>query len=375
MLDNENKKFFLLFIFFVAYLWFKTFSGAVLPVHYLNEGLSLTTMMGGLVSVFLGQIAVLLICRKLSSRISWLLALLASILFLLLIIKINYSWQYLIASALAGTSIFFYFMFYNIAYFENTAKTKIGINSALMFSMATMIGLTAPLLAGFLGQISFNLIWIISIVFFLPALILVFYQQDFAISYSIKAAISEIRATRVFIFLEGIWEALVFGIIPIYTLYFIKTPLGYGTFAAYLSLVGIVANLTLGKLTDRLQKRVVFLYPLTIILAFVTISFAFFSNSLTAWLILTAIISFLLPLFWNITTAMVVDSHSNLRLAIPGREIVLAVGRFAGLLLTFLSFLLEKTPQYIFLILGGILLLYPLILWWRTKVSREFNYL
>ena len=129
----KNKNFLLLFIFFAAYLWFKTFSGAILPIHYLNEGLSQTTMMGGLVSVFLGQIVVLLIFRKLSSRISWVLALLVSILFLLLIIKINSFWQYLFASALAGTSIFFYFLFYNIAYFENTAKEKIGINSALMF--------------------------------------------------------------------------------------------------------------------------------------------------------------------------------------------------------------------------------------------------
>lgn len=371
----RNKKFILLFIFFIAYFWFKSFSGAVLPIHYLNEGLSLTVMMGGLVSLFFGQIVVLLIFRKLSSRISWFLALFVSILFLALIVKIYSPWQYYLASAISGTSIFFYFAFYNIAYFENTSKEKIGQNSALMFSVPTVIGILAPLLAGFLAQISINLIWLFSFLFFLPVLFLVFYQRDFTISYNIKAAISEIRATRIFIFLEGIWEAMIFGIIPIYTLYFIKTPLGYGTYLAYLSLAGVAANLILGKITDKLQKRVMFLYPLTIVMAITTFLFAVFANNLAWWLVLTAAIQFLLPLFWNVSTAMVVDSHPNLRLAIPGRELVLALGRFLGLLLAFLSFVLEKSPQYIFLILGATLLLYPLILWWRTRISKKFSYL
>ncbi len=370
----KNRKFPLLFIFFVAYFWFKTFSGAVLPTYYLSWGLSLSVMMAGLVSVFLGQIAVQLVFRKLSSRISWFLALFASILFLLLIIKINSSWQYLIACAISGTSIFFYFVFYNIAYFENTAKEKTGINSALMFSVPSVIGMVAPLLAGFLAQSSMNLIWLFSFLFFLPALALVFYQKDFKISYDLKSSLEEIKATRALIFLEGIWEAMVFGIIPIYTLFFIKNPLGYGSYLAYLSLAGVVANLALGKITDKLQKRVVFLYPLTIIMAIITFLFAVFSNNLAWWLVLTAAIQFFLPLFWNITTALVIDTHSNLRIAIPGRELVLAIGRFVGVVFAFLSFAFEKQPFLIYFILGGALLLFPLVLFWNSKV-KKYQYL
>lgn len=363
-----------LFIFFIVYLWFKTFSGAVLPTHYLKQGLSLSMMMGGSVSLFIGQIVVLLIFKKLSARKSYLLALFTSCISLLLVVKINFPWQYYLASAFGGASIFFYFVFYNIAYFENTPKGKIGVNSALMFSVITILSILAPLLAGVLAEISMNLVWAFSAIFILPALFLAFSQKDFTISYTIKASLLEIKATRVLIFLEGIWEALVFGIIPIYTLYFITTPLGYGTYLAYLSLIGILANLILGKLTDRLQKRVVFLYPLTVTMAIVTFLFVFVQNNLSWWLILTAAIQLLLPLFWNITTAMVVDVHPNLRMSIPGRELVLAAGRVLGLFLALISFSWEKTPFWIYFVLGGVLLLFPVVLYRNTKI-KKYQYL
>src|SRR3989344_3331434 len=111
-----------LFIFFIVYLWFKSFSGAVLPIHYLKQSLSLSMMMGGLVSLFVGGIVVLLIFKKLSARKSYLLALFTFCVFLLFVIKINFHWQYYLASAFGGASAAFYFVFYNIAYFENTPK-------------------------------------------------------------------------------------------------------------------------------------------------------------------------------------------------------------------------------------------------------------
>lgn len=82
----------------------------------------------------------------------------------------------------------------------------------------------------------------------------------------------------------------------------------YGVFLSYISLVSITANLTLGKLTDKLQKRVLFLYPLTIIMALVTFTFPFATKNITHWIIVTGIIGFLLPLFWNVSTALLFRS-------------------------------------------------------------------
>jgi len=218
-------------------------------------------------------------------------------------------------------------------------------------------------------------VWIFSGVFFLLAAYLARRQNNFPVKYEIRPALKEIRATRSFIFLEGIWEAMIFGIIPVYTLFFIKTSLGYGTFLAYLSLTAVLANLILGKFTDKIQKRIIFLYPLTIIIAVITFLFPLATSNIVFWVIITGALQFFVPLFWNISTAMVIDGHPNLELSIPGREIMLTLGRVLGLGLSFLSFYFEKTPFYIFIFLGFVMLIYPLNLYWKTKFKKQYVYL
>ncbi len=332
-------------------------------------------MMFGVVLKFVAQIILIITLTTLTAKKSWRLALISSLIYILLSISIYNAFQFYVASFINGFTMFFFYIFYNIAHFDHTPREKRGHSSALMFIVPSFIGIVAPLLAGYIAQINLISLWIISLVSFFISFYMVRSQEDFQISYKIKTAIKEIKATRVFIFVEGIWEALVFGVIPIYTLYFIKTPLKYGAFLSYLAFVSIIANFTLGKITDKLQKRTIFLYPLTIIMACTTILFIAVKSNLLNWIILTGIIQFLLPIFWNVSTAMVIDTHSNLQLAIPGREFLLAAGRIVGLLMAFASFTIEKSPYYIFIVLGLIFFLYPIMLFWNTKISKMYSYL
>ncbi|MFH1971490.1 MAG: hypothetical protein ABIJ05_03865 [Patescibacteria group bacterium] len=370
-----NKKFLLLFTFYISYVWFTTFGTSVLPAHLLAQHLSFQQLMFGTVLKFMAQIILLVTLTTFTSRISWRLALISVFVYILLSISIFNVSQFYIASFINGFALFFFFVFYNIAHFKNTPQEKRGHNSALMFIAPSLIGIFAPLLAGYIAQVNLVFLWIISLVSFSISFYLIRLQENFQISYKIKTAIKEIKATRIFIFVEGVWEAMVFGVIPIYTLYFIKTPLKYGAFLSYLAFVSIIANFILGKVTDRLHKKTIFLYPITIILACTTILFVTVKTNLGSWIILTGIIQFLLPLFWNISTAMIIDTHSNLQLAIPGREFLLAAGRILGLSIAFISFTFEKSPHYIFIILGLILFLYPIMLFWNTKVSKNYSYL
>ncbi len=369
-----KKPFLTLLTFYGSYLWFSSFSKSVLPTHFWAQGLSLQQQILGTLLLFCGQTLVILTLRRLTAHLSWKLALFSILTYIILSIKIVSVFQFYIASFINGFSIFFFFIFYNVAHFEKTPREKTGGSSAIMFSVVPLVNIAAPLLAGYIAQTHLAWLWIFSGIFFLETFYLIGFQENFSLSYSLSAAVNEIKATRVFIFLEGIWEAMLFGIIPIYSLFFIKTPLFYGSFLAYLSLVAAGANLLLGKLTDRMQKRAVFLYPLTLIMAGVTFLFPLVTQSLLLWIIATGILQFLVPLFWNISTAMVVDAHRNLRLAIPGRELMLALGRVVGLSLTYLSFTYEASPRAIFWILGGIFLLYPLTLYWNTQ-KKHYTYL
>ena len=98
-------------------------------------------------------------------------------------------------------------------------------------------------------------------------------------------------------------------------------------------------------------------------------------EKLFTWVVLAGIISFLTPVFWNISTAMVIDSTPNLRVGIPGRELALATGRLIGISFVLISFLYEKKPFIIFIFLGIVMLIYPLILFYRTKISKKYSYL
>lgn len=371
----RNKKFIYTFLLYTAYVWFITFSGSVLPTHFLTEGLNFQQMMLGRVFGLVAQLFILTFVTNLWSRRSWRLAAISSLIYLLLVIKIHSALQFYVAWAFAGFATTLFFVSYNIAHFENTPKEKRGFSSAMMFALPPLIKFVAPLAAGLIATWSMNWLWGLAVFFFVLPITLANFPDNFQIKYSVKKAWREIRATRWFIVIEGVWEALSMGIVPIYTLYFIKDPLPYGAYLAYLSLLAILANLIFGRFTDKVQKRAVFLYPVTIILALMTLLFGAATNDLVLWVTATGGIAFMLPLFWNVSTALVVDAHQNLRLAIPGRELALASGRLLGMLLALASFILEPTPHIIFFVLAGVMLLYPALLFWNTKVSKKYKYL
>lgn len=370
-----SKNYLTLLIFFASYLWLNFFSKSILPTHFLDQGIDFKEQALGFVFVFLPQIILILSFRKFSSRIAWYLSPIFFFASILLLIRITGSLQFYLSAVLSGCSLTFFFILYNVAHFQKTEQKNIGKSSALMFSLFPAINIAAPLLAGFLAQINSLFLWIGSFVSFLITIFLVSKQANIEVSYTVKKALAELKPTRLLIFLEGIWEALPFAIVPIYTLYFIQTPAFYGTFLAYLAGAGLVANLVLGRFTDKVQKRAVFLYPITISLALITFLFPTTTQNIFYWALAAGAIQFLLPLFWNLTTAMIVDTSPNLILAIPGRELTLASGRILGVFLVFLSFSLEKTPHYIFFILGVVMLLYPATLYWKTKISKQYKYL
>ncbi|MEK7587334.1 MAG: MFS transporter [Patescibacteria group bacterium] len=361
-----------LLLFVTTTLWFSAFARTILPAYYLSQGITLYQMIVATLLAFGAQLTLLLSIRRGRAKSLWKISLLANLVSLLLVIQLETVWQYYLASALFGIAMATFWVAYNIAYFGATPKEKTGLGSAIMFSVFPMLNIVAPPLAGFIMQWNTPIFWLISIAFFGIAYLFIDKQEDFQVNYSLVASLSEIKATRIFLFLEGIWEALPFAIIPVYTLYFIQTPLSYGAFSAYLALISVAANLLLGKTTDRLQKRILFLYPLTLVLAATTFMFPQATGSLALWLLVTGIINFFVPLFWNISTSMIVDTHANLPIAIPGREIMLATGRVTGFILTLISFSFEPRPLAIFFILWLILLMYPFYLWWISRFKKKY---
>jgi len=142
-----NKKFLLLFTFYISFVWFTVFGTSILPTHFLAQNLSLQQMMFGTVLRFVAQILLLITLTTFTAKISWRLALVSSLVYILLSIKIYNVPQFYIASFINGFAMFFFFVFYNIAHFENTPRERKGHSSALMFIAPSLIGIIAPLVA------------------------------------------------------------------------------------------------------------------------------------------------------------------------------------------------------------------------------------
>lgn len=373
--NSRRQQFFNLMLFNFFYAWSRSFSGSVLNPHFLRSGLSVQQILLGLLFSFIGIAGLLLFVRRISSKTSWRLAIITAFAYILFVARINSLWQFYFASILSGFVMALFYVAYNIAHYQLTPKHRTSYSSAILFSVFPLVGLVAPLAAGWLAETSYNLIWFSSGIFFLISFYIIKFQKQFLVTIDLISGFRTIKAMRLFVFLEGIWETLPFGIIPVFSLYFIKSPLYYGTYMAYLSLMAVIANLLLGQISDKLKKRLVFLYPVTILMALTTFAFPLVVFNLVFWLILTGVIQFLVPLFWNFSTSMFIDCHPDVAKSMPIREFLLSLGRILGLSLVFLNFQIEAVPRLIFFFLGGIMLLYPAILFYNTRISQKYQYL
>ena len=268
----------------------------------------------------------------------------------------------------------FFYATYNIAHFNLTPKHRTSYSSAILFSLNPIISLVAPLAAGLLAAVSFNWVWGLTLAFFGVGFYLSQFQQNFRVRFRPRHDWDFVKAMRGFLVLQGLWETLIFVIIPTFGLYFIQTPLKYGSYLAYLALVGIIASLLLGHLADKKQKRVIFIYPVAVLMGLT----AFFApqaiNSLTLWLIVTGALQFLMPLFHNLTTSLWLDVYPDGQKTCVLREMVLNFSRAAGLLILAVNFYFQPRPTYIFYFLGLVMFVYAGLIFYQTKISKSYSY-
>ena len=368
----RRKRFLNLLIFYASYAWFKSFGGSVLIPHYHKQGIIQQQMVIADAIFFFSAIIVIFLLKTLFSKKAWQLALVLSMIGFLLVTNIYSVYQYYLSNIIFGFTIIFFYVAYNIAHFKLTPKHRTGLSSAIFFSLNPLISLIAPIVAGFTASFSYLYIWLFSILFFLFSFYLSRKQYNFKIKYKISFKV--MKPTLIFAFLQALWEPLIFTIIPIFSLFFIKSPLYFGAYLSYLSLVSIIANLTLGKLTDKLQKRIIFLYPLTVVMATATFLFPLALTSLVWWIIITGVIQFFTPLFWNLTTSMFVDTTKHIKTGFVTRELVLSIGRMISIILIAINFYFQEKPTYIFYYLGFTILLFPITLYYQTKISKRYNY-
>lgn len=362
-----------LLILYASYAWFSKVSSSIIPAYLLGRGVGVNQMFLANALSFLLMIFVLLFVRIKSAKLSWRLAIVALMISVLSIVNIQFSFQIYLTYIFGGIALALFFVYYNIGHFLYTPKGKTGVSGGVMYAVGPAISIFAPIIAGYLATTNIYYLWALSIASFILAFSLTFRQTDFSMSYNLVDSLNSIRSTRIPIFLEGIWESVLFAFIPLSTLHFITSLDGYGRYLGYLSLIGTIAGLLIGHYSDRLGKRSFLLTPICIILSLATMSLIFGLQSLPIWIIVTSTIQFVVPVFWNIITALMVDQNLDLKIAFPGREIVLATGRMIGLGFTYLCVKSDAT-NLLLITLSVVILLIPIYLYYESKITRRFLY-
>lgn len=370
----NNQKFKSLLILYALYVWFSKVSSSIIPAYLLSKGMTINQMFLASIFQFLPMILVLVFVRIKSARLSWRLAIISVLLAVLSVVNVQFTYQVYATYIFSGIALALFFVYYNVGHFLYTPKGRTGISGGIMYAVNPAISIFAPIIAGGLAVSQINYLWILCILSFIIVFGYTSKPEDFSITYSLKESIKVLAPVRVPIFIEGIWESVLFAFIPLSTLYFIMSPAGYGQYLGYLSLIGTIAGLLLGHYSDKLGKRSFLLWPICIILSLSTIGLFFGLKSLAIWVLFTSIIQFILPLFWNITTALLIDQNLDLKVSFPGREVILALGRMAGLIFTYLCIMYSQ-QGLLLAVLSIVIMGIPIYLYYHTNISKKYAYL
>ena len=369
----NNQKFKSLIILYAAYAWFSRVSSSIIPAYLLGRGITTDQMFLANALQFIPMLLVLLFVRLPSAKLSWRLAIISGLLAVLSIVNIQFDFQIYLTYIFAGISLALFFLYYNVGHFLYTPKDKTGVSGGIMYAISPAISIFAPIIAGSLATSNINSLWFISLLSFSLAYYLTFCQADFKISYKITESLRCIKAIRIPILLEGIWEAILFAFIPLSTLHFISSTAGYGQYLGYLSLIGTIAGLLVGHFSDKLGKRSFLLTPISLILSLSTLGLIFGLQSLPIWIFVTSLIQFMVPIFWNITTALMIDQNLDLKVAFPGREIVLAFGRSIGLAFTYIC-IINSQVTLLLIVLALVILTLPAYLYYESQITHRYTY-
>ena len=258
-----------------------------------------------------------------------------------------------------GSTALFYWTVINTLYFD-LRKGDNAFLSSIHFGTFAAIALIFPALAGITAEgFGYASLFFLNSILVIPLLIYTAKSKIKRISYDLKQALKEVKPYRELLFLEGFHHLTFIVLVPIFSLFFFTTPLSLGLFLSYLGAIAIVTSLIISRISDKIFKRSIFIIPISILLALLTISLAF-SRDIVTWTIMVGIFSFVKQLGYPFFTVILLDTQKNTANAIAAREFIFNVARLFGALVC-IGFFLLGIPFASFLFVGVVFLAYPVL--------------
>lgn len=338
---------------------------SLLYIYFIKNRISIFYILIGELCAF-GLIVIYLIFRRViySRRtiIAGLILEIISILILLLPFKPFYLViPYFILSWLAAI---LFFTPYNILYFEKTQKEKHLQEITFYWAISIVIGVFAPLVAAYIWHIVGLTLFIIIYVFFtVISLLLLNYVPAETYRYNIKEGLTYLKGLRTINMIDGALQRTNGIIILIFSLQYINNELDFGKFLSIIGLVALFVAFPMAKLSDKKQRRTIFIWPISIAAGLIVMSF-YFVNFFWQFFVLALILKGLLVLSEPIRSNIVLDKKEKRAITWISREIYLNIGRLI-LMAVLVMMLYFGWYKETFIVMGALHLLFPVVVYFK----------
>ncbi len=285
-----------------------------------------------------------------------------SALIVVFLLKIWSPWQLYLSAIFSGLNVIFFWVPCNAMFFKFSSDNKRGTNSGMYFLITPIIGITLQPLTGILAEkFGFQVMFLVGIFSYIVPIILLYFLPDFEWTLDIRKEFSKIKFNWA-TFLQGATSRINYSLIPIFSLFFLKTPKQFGNFFGYLAIVAGLAAVINGYISDKIKSRKVFFYLFTTLAVISFLPLAYVKD-IYYWGIFAGVSSLCLNLanpFWltyNIDFYKEVGVDKTMAL----REVFLNSGYIFTLLIVSLVFYFTKSTKISLLIISLICCLLPLV--------------
>ena len=139
-------------------------------------------------------------------------------------------------------------------FFNFSSESKRGTNCGMYYLVTPIIGITLQPLTGIIAEkFGFQPMFLVGIFSYIMPIILLKFLPDFEWHLDVKEELSKIKFNWS-VFLQGATSRINYSLIPIFSLFFLKTPRQFGNFFGYLAIIAAVAAVLNGYISDKIKN-------------------------------------------------------------------------------------------------------------------------
>lgn len=352
-----------IYLFFFTYMAAACYSSALLIFWLSKNGFGFSDLIiYYMLTFFVALIGLLYLPKRtMSSRkvIFW--GVIFNLCYVLVLVKIFSPIQLYISAIISGLNIIFFWTTYNAMHFKYSSKEKRGLNSGMFFLVAPIIGVTLQPLAGVMAEkFGFYIMFCVGLSMYLIPLFLIKYLPDFQFNLDVKKELRELKFNWT-LFFGGMSARINGTLIGIFTLFFITTPLIFGSFFGYLSLITVIASVVNGYISDKIKSRKYFFYIFSILAVISFIPLAFVTNPYYWGLFagITNLCFYLASPFW-LTFSLDCYKEAGEEKTMILREVYLNFGYVFCMIIAFLVFYFTQSTKISLVVVSLLCCLLPI---------------